>query len=113
MPHLVCAGAADAIAFYKKAFGASEMIRLPGPDGKLMHACICINGSSVMLVDERPEYGMLSPKALNGTPVTIHLVVEAVDAFVERATASGAPVAMLAAAMFWADRSGFLEHPFR
>src|SRR3546814_10909985 len=74
-PHLVCAGAADAIAFYKKAFGANEMIRLPGPDGKLMHACICINGSSVMLVDERPEYGMLSPKALNGTPITIHLVV--------------------------------------
>ena len=111
-PHIVCAGAADAIAFYEKAFGASEMIRLPGPDGKLMHACICINGSSVMLVDERREYGMLSPKALNGTPVTIHLVVEDVDAFVERATASGATVVMPVADMFWGDRYGVIEDPF-
>src|SRR3546814_12849042 len=112
MPHLVCAGAADAIAFYKKAFGANEMIRLPGPDGKLMHACICINGSSVMLVAERPEYGMLSPKALNGTPVTIHLVVEDVDAFVERATASGPTVVMPVDDLFWGDRSGVTADPF-
>src|SRR5512144_2257173 len=93
-PHLVCAGAADAIEFYKKAFGASEMIRLPGPDGKLMHACMCINGSSLMLVDESRDHGMLSPKALNGTPVTVHLIVDDVDAFVERATASGAAIVM-------------------
>src|SRR3546814_7470541 len=87
------------------------MIRLPGPDGKLMHACICINGSSVMLVDERPEYGMLSPKALNGTPITIHLVVEDVDAFVERARASGATIVMPVADLFWGDRYGVVEDP--
>jgi PhnB protein len=52
-PHLVCAGAAAAIDFYKAAFGATEMVRLAGPDGKLMHACLCVNGSSVMLVDEK------------------------------------------------------------
>ncbi|MCB1491938.1 MAG: VOC family protein, partial [Rhodobiaceae bacterium] len=72
-PHLVCAGAADAIDFYKAAFGARELIRLPGPDGRLMHACIAINGTSVMLVDEMPEHWVRSPKALGGTPVTIHL----------------------------------------
>ncbi|MCI0429225.1 MAG: VOC family protein [Rhodospirillales bacterium] len=111
-PHLVCAGAADAIEFYKKAFGASEMIRLPGPDGKLMHACLSINGSSVMLVDESPEYGMLSPKALNGTPVTLHLIVEDVDAFVERAVTAGAAIVMPVADMFWGDRYGVVEDPF-
>src|SRR5881409_1850333 len=84
-PHLVCAGAADAIEFYKKAFGAVEMVRLPGKDGKLMHACVSINGSSVMLVDESPQFGILGPKALKGTPVTIHLVVADVDRAVERA----------------------------
>src|SRR3546814_3279962 len=100
MPHLVCAGAADAIAFYKKAFGANEMIRLPGPDGKLMHACICINGSSVMLVDERPDYVMLSPKAHNGTPITLHLVVEDLDPFVMRARSSDATIVIPVADMF-------------
>ncbi len=67
-PHLVCAGAADAIEFYRKAFGAVEMVRLPGKDGELMHACVSINGSSVMLVDESPQFGVLGPKALKGTP---------------------------------------------
>ena len=59
-PHLVCAGAADAIDFYQRAFGATEMMRFPGPDGKIMHGCISINGSSVMLVDENRDYGMIS-----------------------------------------------------
>jgi uncharacterized glyoxalase superfamily protein PhnB len=88
-PHLVCAGAADAIAFYKAAFDATEMIRLAGPDGKLMHASICVNGSSVMLVDENPAFGMLSPKSLKGSPVTIHLIVKDVDAVVRQATDRG------------------------
>jgi len=81
-PHLVCAGAADAIEFYKKAFNAVEGGRLPGPQGKLMHAMIRIEGSAVMLVDEMPEWGAFGPKSLKGSPVTIHLYVEDVDAFV-------------------------------
>jgi PhnB protein len=111
-PHLVCAGAADAIEFYKKAFGAVEMVRLPGKDGKLMHACLSINGSSVMLVDESPQYGMLGPKALKGTPVTIHLVVADVDKAVERAVSTGAKLVMPVADMFWGDRYGQIEDPF-
>jgi uncharacterized glyoxalase superfamily protein PhnB len=111
-PHLVCAGAAEAIDFYVKAFGATEMIRLPGPDGKLMHACVSINGSSVMLVDEFPEMGGASPKRLGGTPVTIHLIVDDVDATAERAIAAGAKVVMPVADMFWGDRYGVIEDPF-
>ena len=78
-PHLVCAGAADAIEFYKKAFNAVEEVRLPGPQGRLMHAMIRIEGSAVMLVDEMPEWGALGPKSLKGSPVTIHLYVADVE----------------------------------
>jgi PhnB protein len=111
-PHLICAGAADAIEFYKKAFNAVEMIRLPGPDGKLMHACIRIGDSAVMLVDESPKWGALGPKSLKGSPVTIHLAVEDVDAVVERAAAAGATIAMPVQDMFWGDRYGVLQDPF-
>jgi PhnB protein len=111
-PHLVCAGAADAIAFYAKAFGAKELTRLPGPDGKLMHAAIRIGDSVIMLVDEAPNWGALGPKALNGSPVTIHLYVEDVDAFVAHAVAAGAALKMPVADMFWGDRYGTLEDPF-
>ena len=111
-PHIVCAGAADAIEFYKKAFGASETSRMPGPDGKLMHGSIQIGDSCVMLVDENPDWGMLGPKSLNGTPVTIHLYVNDVDQFAQKATAAGAKVVMPVADMFWGDRYGVLEDPF-
>jgi PhnB protein len=111
-PHLVCAGAADAIDFYKSAFGATELVRLAAPNGKLMHACLSINGSSVMLVDENRDYGMLSPKALGGTPVTIHLIVPDADAFAQRAVAAGATLKMPVQDMFWGDRYGLLEDPF-
>ncbi|HJQ62402.1 MAG TPA: VOC family protein [Burkholderiales bacterium] len=111
-PHLVCAGAADAIDFYKKAFGAVEEARLPGPQGKIMHAMIRIGDSAVMLVDEMPEWGALGPKALKGSPVTIHLYVEDVDAFVARAVKAGAKVTMPVADMFWGDRYGKIEDPF-
>jgi PhnB protein len=111
-PHLVCAGAADAIEFYKKAFGAVEEARLPGPGGKLMHAMIRIGDSAVMLVDENPEWGALGPKSLKGSPVTIHLYVENTDATVERAVKAGAKVTMPVADMFWGDRYGQLEDPF-
>ncbi len=111
-PHLVCAGAADAIAFYKQAFDAVEMARLPGPGGKLMHAMIRIGDSPLMLVDEFPEFKSFGPKALQGSPVTIHLQVENVDAVFERAVAAGATVKMPLADMFWGDRYGQLEDPF-
>ena len=111
-PHLVCHGAAEAIEFYKKAFGAVEMMRVPGPQGRLMHACVRIGDSNVMLVDEMPEWGALGPKALKGSPVTIHLSVEDVDAFTARAVAAGAKVTMPIADMFWGDRYGVIEDPF-
>jgi PhnB protein len=111
-PHLVCAGAAKAIEFYKKAFGAEEKIRLAGPDGNLMHACLQIGGASVMLVDENPQWGALSPKSLKGTPVTLHLYVDDVDAFVARAVKAGATLKMPVADMFWGDRYGIVEDPF-
>jgi len=111
-PHLVCAGAADAIEFYKKAFNAVEGGRLPGPQGKLMHAMIRIEGSAVMLVDEMPEWGAFGPKSLKGSPVTIHLYVEDVDAFVKRAVAAGAKITMPVDDTFWGDRYGRLEDPF-
>src|SRR5688572_27998902 len=111
-PHLVCEGAAQAIEFYKKAFGAQEVARLPGPDGKLMHAQITINGAPVMLVDDFPDWGSHGPKALKGSPVTIHLYVDDVDAVVARAVKAGATVTMPVADQFWGDRYGKLEDPF-
>ena len=111
-PHLVCAGASDAIEFYKKAFNAVEEGRLPGPQGKLMHAMIRINGSAVMLVDEFPEWGSFGPKALKGSSVTIHLYVEDVDAAVARAVGAGAKITMPLEDMFWGDRYCKLEDPF-
>jgi uncharacterized glyoxalase superfamily protein PhnB len=111
-PHLVCAGAAEAIEFYKRAFGAEETIRLPGQDGKLMHASVQINGAMVMLVDENVGRGVLSPKSLKGSPVSIHLNVEDVDAFVDRAVKAGAKLTMPIADMFWGDRFGMIVDPF-
>ena len=111
-PHLVCAGAAQAIEFYKKAFGAVEEARLPGSDGKLMHAMIRIGDSQIMLADEFPEWGALGPKALKGSPVTIHLYVDDADAFARRAAAAGAKITMPVDEMFWGDRYGKLEDPF-
>jgi PhnB protein len=111
-PHLVCAGAADAIEFYKKAFGATEKSRLPGSNGKLLHAAIHIGDSTIMLTDEMPQMGALGPKALKGSSVTIHLYVDEVDAFVAGAVAAGAKVTMPVTDMFWGDRYGQLEDPF-
>ncbi len=111
-PHLVCAGAAEAIEFYKKAFGAVEMCKLEGPDGRLMHGAIRIGDSMLMLVDEIPECGALSPGALKGSPVTIHLQVEDADSTFAQAVAAGAKVKMPLADMFWGDRYGCLEDPF-
>jgi len=111
-PHLVCGGAADAIEFYKKAFGAEELSRMPGPNGKLMHGSIRIGDSVVMLADEFPDFDSFGPKALKGSSVTIHLYVDDVDAFTARAVAAGATVRMPVSDMFWGDRYGQLDDPF-
>jgi PhnB protein len=111
-PHLVCAGAVDAIEFYKKAFNAKELDKMPGPDGKLMHATIRIGDSVVMLVDEYPDWGALGPKVLKGSPVTIHLYVEDADAVVAQAVRAGARITMPLEDMFWGDRYGKVEDPF-
>ena len=111
-PHLVCAGAAEAIAFYKVAFDAVELSRMPGPGGKLMHAMLRIGDSAVMLVDETPEWGALGPKALKGTPVTLHMYVANADVAFAQAVTAGAQAVMQPADMFWGDRYGVVEDPF-
>ena len=111
-PHLVCAGVADAITFYQKAFGAVETFRMPGPDGKVMHAEIRIGDSHIMLGDEYPDYGSLGPLALKGTPVVIHLYVPDADATWDQAIAAGAKPVMPLSDMPWGDRYGQVADPF-
>jgi uncharacterized glyoxalase superfamily protein PhnB len=111
-PHLVCAGALDAIEFYKKAFGAVETGRMPGPGGKIMHAQLRIGDSPIMLADDFPEFGCNGPQALKGTPVFIHLYVNDADAVFAQAVAAGAKPVMPLADMFWGDRYGQLDDPF-
>jgi PhnB protein len=111
-PALAIRGAADAIAFYRMAFGAKELSRMPGPDGKLMHAEIRIGDSIVMLGDESPEMGSPSPQTLNGSPVGLMLYVKDVDAVFARAVAAGAKPVMPPADMFWGDRFGSVTDPF-
>lgn len=116
LPHLtVDDAAAAAIDFYVKAFDGVEQGRVPGPDGKLIHAAVQINGSTVMLNDDFPEMsgGMpMTPKALGGSPVTIHLVVTDVDAKFQKAVDAGATVVMPVEDQFWGDRYGVLQDPF-
>ena len=111
-PHLICAGAADAITFYTKAFNAVEVSRLPGPKGKLMHAMLRVGNSALMLTDEFPEWGGFGPKSPEGSPVTVRLHVDNADAVVERAVAAGAKITMPLSDMFWGDRYAQLEDPF-
>jgi uncharacterized glyoxalase superfamily protein PhnB len=111
-PHLICAGAADAIEFYKKAFGAVELTRMPGSDGKVMHASIRIGDSVIMLNDEFPEWGSFGAKHFKGSPVIIHLYVENADATFDQAVRAGAKITMPLEDMFWGDRYGKLEDPF-
>ena len=116
IPHLVIDGAAEAIDFYKKAFGAEELSRMPAPDGRrIMHAQIRIGSSIVMLADDFPEYcggKASSPTALKGTPVSIHRYVVDCDAAIKRAQDAGATVLMPATDMFWGDRYGVVIDPF-
>jgi PhnB protein len=111
-PHLVCANCAEAIVFYKKAFGAVEVMRAPMPDGKIGHAMLRIGDSPLFLADEFPDDGSFSPLSLKGSPVTIHLAVPNVDELWNRAKAAGATVRMELADMFWGDRYGQLDDPF-
>jgi uncharacterized glyoxalase superfamily protein PhnB len=112
-PHIVVRGAAEAIEFYKKAFGAVELRRSPMPDGKkLIHADLLIGDSHLLLVDDMPEMGCHAPFEPGATPVTLHLFVEDVDAVYERAVAAGARATMPPADMFWGDRYGKLVDPF-
>src|SRR5258707_1432851 len=108
-PHLVCADAAAAIDYYTKALGAVEVTRLQGPDGKLAHAALKIGDSSLFLVDEMPQHGVLGPKTRQGSSVTIHLYVENADATLERAVAAGAKVTMPIFDAPWGDRYGQFE----
>jgi PhnB protein len=111
-PNIVVAGAAKAIDFYKKAFGAEEVMRFPGPDGMIMHAEIRIGDSVIMLADEMPEQGGKSPKSYGGTSVSFFVYGENVDAAWKRAVDAGARTIMPLADQFWGDRSGCLEDPF-
>jgi len=111
-PYLVVEDAPAAIEFYKKAFGAEECVRMAGPDGKVAHAEIKIGDSMLMLSEANPQYGARSPKSLGGTPASILVYVEDVDAAFDRAVKAGAKVEMPVQDMFWGDRYGKLTDPF-
>ena len=112
-PYLIIKGADKAIEFYKKAFGAVETARMPGPDGKtIVHAQIMIGDTPVYLTEENPEWGASSPQTLNGTPVSMHIYVEDVDTFFKRAIDAGATETMPVNDVFWGDRYGKLKDPF-
>ena len=111
-PSLFVAGAAKAIDFYKKAFGAEELMRFPAPDGTIMHAEIRIGDSIIMLGDEMPDQGGRGPKSIGGTPVSFFVFGENVDAAWKRAVDAGAKPIVPLADQFWGDRTGCLEDPF-
>ena len=116
IPHLKLDRCAEAIEFYKQAFGAEELGRMPSPDGKrIMHAELQIGGQVLFLADDFPEYcggKAASPKALGATPVSIHRYVKDCDAAIDRAWKAGATVTMPAQDMFWGDRYGVVSDPF-
>src|ERR1044071_2014752 len=111
-PYLFIQGAAAAIEFYKKAFNATEIMRMPGPDGKIGHAEIRIGNSAIMLADETLQMGARSPKTIGGSPMLLHLYVSDVDGQFAQAIAAGAIVTRPIANQFYGDRSGGLEDPF-
>jgi uncharacterized glyoxalase superfamily protein PhnB len=111
-PAIMVKGAAAAIEFYKRAFGAREQMRMAGPDGKVMHAELKFGDSVVFLGDEMPDQGKLSPQSLGNATGSLHLYVPNVDAAVKRAVDAGARVSMPIADMFWGDRYGKVTDPF-
>jgi PhnB protein len=111
-PYLIVKGAAQAIEFYKKAFGATELMRMAQPGGKIGHAEIKIGDSPIMLADESPDVGARSPQSIGGSPVSIMLYVEDVDRIFSQAVAAGAKVKRPVADQFYGDRTGGIEDPF-
>jgi len=111
-PHLCCRNATEALGFYEKAFGAETACAFRMPNGKLMHAGLNVNGAQFFLTDECPEHGALSPEALGGSPVTIHLHVPDSDAVFQRAVDAGCQVRMPLQDMFWGDRYGLVADPY-
>jgi len=111
-PYLICRGAAQAIDFYKKAFGAVELFRMGSPDGRVGHAEIKLGDSIIMLADEHPEMGYRGPQALGGTPVSLLLYVKDVDTQFNQAVAAGGKVQRPLKDQFYGDRSGTLADPF-
>jgi PhnB protein len=111
-PYLIVNDAAAAIEFYKKAFGATELMRMPKPDGKIGHAEIRIGDSPVMLADETPEMGARSPRTIGGSPVSIFLYVDDVDTTFAKAVNAGAKVERPVADQFYGDRTGGVQDPF-
>lgn len=112
IPYLCVQGAASALEFYQQAFGAKEVLRLTEPGGKIGHAELDFNGARVFVADEYPDHGVLSPRSLGGSPVSIVLVVEDVDALTARAVAAGARLLRPVEDQFYGDRTGKLEDPF-
>jgi PhnB protein len=111
-PYLCCKGAAAAIKFYKKAFGAREMGRIDAGAGKIAHAEVRIGDAVIMLADEYPQAGFLSPRTIGGTPVIVYVYVRDVDALARRAAAAGAVIKRPVADQFYGDRSVWLQDPF-
>lgn len=111
-PYLTIKGAVAALDFYKRAFGATEVMRMTSPDGKVGHAEIRIGDSAIMLSDEFPEMDARSPQLIGGTPVMIHLYVEDADALVKRAVDAGAQLLRPVEDQFYGDRAGKLADPF-
>jgi PhnB protein len=111
-PYLIVKGAASALEFYKKALGATEIMRFPGPDGLIGHAEIRIGDSVLMLADENLAMGARSPRTLGGSPISIMVYVEDSDATFNKAVAAGAKVVRPLMDQFYGDRSGIVEDPF-
>ncbi len=111
-PYLTIKNAAEAIEFYKRAFGAVEDMRVTGPQGRIGHAEIRIGDSKIMLCDEFPEIDVRSPASIGGTPVTIHLYVDDVDAMAQQAVAAGAQLVRPVEDQFYGDRGGKLVDPY-
>jgi len=112
-PNLICHDANEALGFYARAFGAQEIMRALGPDGqKIWHALMKIGDSFIMVADEMPEMGAVSPRTLSGTPVSMFLYVEDADALWKQATGAGATVVMEIMDAFWGDRCGTLTDPY-
>ena len=112
IPYLYIKGAAKAVEFYKSVFGATQFVRMDGPDGSVMHAEMRIGDSMIMLSDEHPKMGALSPQSVGGSPITLHLYVENVDAVIQKAVDAGAKLDRPVKDQFYGDRTGSLTDPF-